>query len=627
MTPLLAFAGTPDSVGVPIAVLLGAAVVLASARVLYRHWRADPDQRSRAWRIAALLLAQPLCAALLYFALLPPTTRGEARTLVVATAGALPARIGAGQGGDARIALPEAPALPGIERVPDLATALRRHPGTARLRIVGDGLEARDRDAARGLDIAFDPDPLPRGLVELDAPAQAQVGAVFHVDGRANGLRGGVAELLDPGRQRVDRVALAQDGRFRLSGTARVAGAAGFLLRLRDSRQQTVEDIDVPLQVVAEPPPRILVLAGAPGPEVKFLRRWARDAGLPMHTRIDAGGGLQLGDAPIPLDAVSLRRFDAVVLDERAWSALGAAQREALTAALRDGLGVVLRVTAPLGAVERARLRALGFSVEGGGDAAEVRLDLPVQDADALRARVGPGTPDAPRDRDAALPEPPMLTRRTVRATAPDAVVMLRGRAGEPLSLWRSEGRGRIAVTALTDSYRLVLGGRGDLHAELWSQAVATVSRPRSGGVLSVDGEHRQGQRLSLCGVAGGTRVLTPGGAIRPVLVDPATGSARCAAFWPRESGWHRLASGPQSAWFHVRAADSAPGLHRNAVREATLRLVVQRAVPIAASTAAAPRSPGARWPWWLAWLLASGALWWFERSRLGRSTVGTPSP
>jgi hypothetical protein len=35
------------------------------------------------------------------------------------------------------------------------------------------------------------------------------------------------------------------------------------------------------------------------------------------------------------------------------------------------------------------------------------------------------------------------------------------------------------------------------------------------------------------------------------------------------------------------------------------------------AATAARPAPvPGPRWPWGLAWLLASAALWWLERPR-----------
>ena len=122
----------------PVAVLLAVTVVLTVARTLYRQWRAEPAQRSRAWRVALLVLAQPLCAGLLYFALFPPTLPGEAGTLLVASAGATGEQFEALAAGDARVALPEAPELPGVERVPDLATALRRHPGTQRIRIAGE---------------------------------------------------------------------------------------------------------------------------------------------------------------------------------------------------------------------------------------------------------------------------------------------------------------------------------------------------------------------------------------------------------------------------------------------------------------------------------------------------------
>ena len=120
---------------------------------------------------ALLVLAQPLCATLLYFALLPPTTAGRSR------------HAGRGQRRRDRRTTRcrqrrrcassrcrRRRALADVERVPDLATALRRHPGTQRVRVVGAGLEARDRDAVRGLALEFAADALPRGLVELDAP-------------------------------------------------------------------------------------------------------------------------------------------------------------------------------------------------------------------------------------------------------------------------------------------------------------------------------------------------------------------------------------------------------------------------------------------------------------------------
>jgi hypothetical protein len=244
---------------------------------------------------------------------------------------------------------------------------------------------------------------------------------------------------------------------------------------------------------------------------------------------------------------------------------------------------------------------------------------LPGRDDDDERARIGPGTRDAPRPPDAAIAEAPALTRRTLRVTARDALPLLRDETGTPLGVWRAEGRGRVAVSTLTDSYRLMLAGRGDLYGELWSGAFATLARVQLRHAFAVEDNARQDQRIALCGVAAGASVTSPEGTKTSLLPDPATGA--CAAFWPRQSGWHRLQSGDRHQLFHVRERDAAKGLHAAVVREATQRLAVDsnRVERGAVATSPQPRS-GARWPWWLAWLLASAGLWWLERSRLGRT-------
>ncbi|GAA5082448.1 carboxypeptidase regulatory-like domain-containing protein [Lysobacter panacisoli] len=615
LSPVPAFM-SPEAV----ALVLVVAVVIACARLLLKQYRAEPASRSRGWRIALLVFAQPLCAVLLYFALWPPTVPGEAGTLIVATGGATRAQADAARG-DTTVALPEANAWDGVARVPDLATALRQHPGTQRVRVIGAGLNARDRDAARGVALDFVPAPLPRGLVELDGPDRVAAGASFRIGGRANEAGPNtVVELLDPARRRVDRVAVGADGRFVLTANARTPGAATFTVRLRDASQRTIEDVAWPLQIEASPPPRVLLVAGAPGPEVKYLRRWADDAGLPLRTQMSVGGGVQLGDAPVAFNAGSLARFDIVVLDERAWSTLGDAQRGALHDAVRNGLGLLVRVTAALSDAERRRLRALGFDVDAGRDSAAFQLAGNAPDDDAVRARLGPGTRDAPRAHDAVVEEVPQLTRRSLRVRADDSVQIAAAQDGAALGQWRAMGRGRVGVWTATDTYRLVLAGRDDLHSELWSDVVATLARAKPGTAFSIEGAARAGERVALCGLpAVQASVTTPAGVDVPVLRDPTTGSRACAAFWPREGGWHRLRSGEREQWLYVRAANEAPGLRANELRTATLALATSAPAVATTNTVVAPRHPTSRWPWWLSWLLASVALWWFERSRLGR--------
>ena len=111
----------------------------------------------------------------------------------------------------------------------------------------------------------------------------------------------------------------------------------------------------------------LLLLAGAPGPEVKYLRRWATDADFDVTSRISVGGGVLLGDAPISIDTATLRRFDAVLIDDRSWAGLGG-QRNALLAAVRDGLGLILRAGGPVskGAGGPARWRELCRTLRSG---------------------------------------------------------------------------------------------------------------------------------------------------------------------------------------------------------------------------------------------------------------------
>lgn len=602
--------------------LLTLAALVAGARLVHRQWRAEPARRSRRWRMALLLLAQPLCALLLYFFLFPPTQPIEPRTMVVATAGANPAQLGAGTAGGILIALPEAPALADAERVPDLATALRRHPGTRRVRVVGAGLEARDRDAVGGLAIEFQPMPLPRGVVEFTAPVRVAAGSVFQVGGRVASMRGGFVELMDPARQRADQWPLPADGRFALGATTRTPGLAIFRLRLLDATRKPVEDLEVPLHVVDEAAPRLLILAGAPNPELKFLRRWAADAGVSTHAQVSAGGGMQLGDAPIALTAANLARFDMVILDERAWAALGAHARGALVEAVRAGVGVLLRVTAALPASTRTQLRELGFVVEGGGDAVPARLAHAKSGAAATRARVGPGTRDAPTT-DVLL-TPPVLTRRTLGMSGADTSPLLRDAAGAVIGAWRGEGRGRVGLWSLTDSYRLVLVGRRDLHAELWSAAIATLARAQATHPPSIDADAWPGERMVLCDLATDARVIAPDGTAVALLPNRQEGATACAAYWPRLPGWHRLQQGEASWPFHVRARGAGAALHAGNLREATLQLADGQRAPGAAGVDSAGadttgRRHGPRWPWFLGWLIAMAGLWWLERARAGR--------
>lgn len=599
-----------SAVNLWIAVALAVVVVIASVRQL----RGNTAHPGRRWIVIAL---QIIVAALLYFCLVPPTLQQPAGGMVVlgtdaGKAGALPASEGP------LLLLPEAADIPGAQRVPDLATALRQHPA-ATLTLVGAGLVARDRDALLPPDVRWQAAPAPRGWIALQPPADVAPGARFEIQAQARGAAKAKAELLDPADSVVDRTDVAEDGRVKLSGIARAAGRSVFQLRLLDADGHVVDSVPVPQQTLPAPPLRLLVRAGAPGPELKYLRRWAADAGIRVQVQADTGAGVSVGDGAVALDAASLARSDLLLLDERSLAALSAVQLAAVRQALREGLGVLVRSAGAPSASARQRLQDLGLPVQG--DGSSHALELPGDgDSAVLAARRGPlaaGTLPTGygEEADRSSHNAPLPALEALALQAPDSTALLQDGTGKAVGGWRGVGKGRIGLLPLTDSWRWVLAGRDDRHGELWSGVVAMLARAQGSAdaLWSPQPIGWAGERQALCGVQAPLQAFNARGEGLPLIVDGAASTLRCAGWWPTEAGWQRLQYGDSTVWRYVFDPKDAPTLHRQAMIDATTQVLADAT---AASTPATQPVAGSRWPWWLAFVLCASLLWWLERRR-----------
>ncbi|MGY1424367.1 hypothetical protein [Lysobacter sp. A289] len=602
-----------------IACVLALAVVLASARSLWHRHRQPPSARPLVWRTVVLLLAQVASAWLLYQVLCPPPIARTTDMLVVLTAGASKVT-GQAPAGARVIALPESHAdtdtRSDAERFGDLASALRHYPATKRLRVVGAGLVARDRDAVRGYTVEFHPAPLPEGLLELHSPTQVPAGRQFAITGRALARDGGSAELRDPAGGLMSRGTIGDDGRFELHARTRSAGVTSYRLQIRDADSQVVDDVIVPVQTTPAHPLRVLMMAGAPNPELKFLRRWSLDAGAELDTSISLGAGLQIGTTAVDLRAATLDQLDLLVLDHRRWRGLGSRDRSAIAAAMERGLGVLLRLDGPVNGADRNHLETLGFSASSTATPREIRLRSNLTEIGTDTATVTTAGNDTAAS--------PTLHTRSPQISAADGVALLADASGAPVSIWRAHGRGRIGVSILNDSYRLVLAGRDDVHGDLWSDAFTTLARPAPVGAPPTVDAAAPGQRSVICGIGEQASVLAPGGHSVPLTPDPASDSGHCAGFWAETGGWHQLRDADRTLPFHVREPSDTPGLAAFTLHEATRALATPAIVNTDTSTSpheSAPRSarPGPRLPWFFAWLLLVAASWWLERARWGQ--------
>ena len=563
-----------------------ATVVVAIATVVsaWRTWRSQRSART------ALVVLQIVAAALLVLMLFPPTRSTRGDVLRVLSPGATAAQVAASDPASRVVALPGVDVPATIERVPDLGTALRRHPRVDAVRVVGAGLPARDRDAARGLALEFDAVPAKAGIVGLAWPERIDTGSVWRLHGRVDGVDGTVrVELRDRADVRIGAIVPDARGRFAIDVRAKGEGAATYTLRLLAEDDRVVESVPVGVVVDAGERVRVLLLAGALDAEWKYLRRWALDAGIDLRARMAVSRGIAVRDGELRLDAETLRTSDLVILDERSWAGLSRVDKESLLAAVDGGLGVLLRVTAPLPATVAREWEALGWRMRASDVARTVRLP----------ALAGSDV------------EGPTVERQPLEVNADGAIALVVAADGATLASWRARGRGRIGVWWLAESYPLVLNGDAARFGMLWREAMVTLARARAPTTLHAPRLARVDARTSLCGITGDAKVETPEGAAVVLAVDPSTPG--CAAYWPSQAGWHRLVEGEARVPFFVFAADQGLAIEHADADRATRALA-------AASVPGAPRShavAGPRWPWFLAWLAVSAVLWWLERQRV----------
>ncbi|WP_347259654.1 carboxypeptidase regulatory-like domain-containing protein, partial [Rudaea sp.] len=448
---------------------------------------------------------------------------------------------------------------------------------------------------ARGLVAAFDAAPLPRGLVELDMPAGVRAGSVWRVDGRVEAVADGRVELRDPSGAVVAVQALDKQGRFALHASAKVEGTALFVLHVLDRDGAQADTATVPLSVRAGSPLKIVLLAGAPDAELKYLRRWAADAGLALTSRIALSDGVALTEGAAALDDAALRTADIAIVDERAWAALAAPRRQALIAAVHDGLGLLLRATGPLPAPVAADWADLGFRVQAADAPPPVALDRTLGLADSGLA----------------------FSRQALAVEAGDAAPLLRADDGSTLAWLRDLGHGRVALWLLADSYRLALGGAAPAYGTLWGDALAAVARARGGRDPSLPQSVRVDERVVFCGIAADAAIGDAAGTRLPLNVD----ARGCAAYWPATPGWQALLGGDQRRPFYVRARDEAVGLAAQDRLRATRALL---GASVSTAVSATRGQPLPRWPFFLAWLVAAAALWRLERGAAAGSGGAT---
>lgn len=326
-------------------------------------------------------------------------------------------------------------------------------------------------------------------------------------------------------------------------------GTASGAFRVRPTREGwqawTVEargDV-APAGAWAEParPPRVLVAAGAPSWESRFLLRALEEAGASVEAVHPLGRGLAVGREAVPTTAGDLDHFDAVIVLPGA--RVDAPHRRALAEFAARGGGV-------LAIGHDALANALALS-----DAATRTAEAPT---DAIAWELPAELSPLP----AAELRVPVRTLGTLRAGAVAAASL----DGAPILALRPFGHGRAAALGLVETWPWRMeAGRVTEHRAFWHTLVDWLAGGTRGATTLVlpyaSGPAGVPVTLRAHGARPDARIVLtrPDGATDTLALGHDRDGALVASFLPTTPGPHRLALGDTTATTFVATETPAP--------------------------------------------------------------------
>ena len=599
------------------------------------EWRRT-DRARRAVRLVTVTLAVVALAGL--GGRSRESSGSRATEAVLWTAQAADAVDGAATG--RRFALPDAKGAPAdAVVVPGLAYLRRAFPEITALEIRGDGVAPDEVAAFAGLRVRFRAGMIAAGFTSVDAPTEVAPGEGVRVRGRVSGLVAGksvVVTLEGPdGAVLTNALTVRVGGEADFDLVAPPAPAVGrFEWRLRlvaaEAPERILEQESLGMAVVAPVLPRVLLLESAPRMDTARLRAWfvAMGGRFMSRTLVSkdryrfAGSAGEVGEFGA-LDEKIITGYDVVLTDGATLAALSEAERQLVREAVTEkGLGVGLLAD-----------DAVLTAAQGGAGATTDNFFLPwrvaaVGDGDAASAgrRVrlqGPG--------GSLLPVEPVAVGAFEIKTSPEQRVWLRDGQARTLAAAVRRGRGWVALSLVTDTWRWRQGERPAAFAEYWSWWLRELAPAETAkGHWSVaTAWPRVDHAVRLRWTAGKTEGVPAPATVkaegdakesRVALAQDRIEPARWAGdFWPRRVGWHRVTGeAGEGLDFWVNANEAWPGVRAQMKRAATARIAAESGLRPAeqADERERERVIVPEWLWLTAFVGSAGYLWLEGRQR-----------
>ncbi|WP_020398952.1 hypothetical protein [Kordiimonas gwangyangensis] len=434
-----------------------------------------------------------------------------------------------------------APRLPSISALPHIANS----PDTVHL--LGYGLREADwQKLDSRLKIEWDtPRDAPTGIIDVRWPKVVYVGDTWTVTGTFEASQAAEESeifkiaLADPAGREISMQKVRAGGRFSLSASTPLPGPITYTLEVTDRESTELDKEHIALSVTSPVTTKILLLQSAPGFEARHFSAWAHSYGAQITALstvskgryIIAGSTEPAAASEGMLQSFDFSAFDIVVMDGRAYSDLTDTQRLALDTAIVNGLGLFIQA-------DSALVQQLQEQPDN------LLTGISLVPSESRTNAVRPQWPTQLSESDVALPTLPVSAY--VEGWAPLVGSEQKG----PVSVVKSYGLGRIAVSWLRQSYAWVLAGNKGIYSSYWTYIAGKVGRTTGAARLIPHADNllpRLGDRLANCGlvnnVSASVQIEHVGAKLtqtQTLAADRFSSDRACSFFEPQNTGWYR---------------------------------------------------------------------------------------
>lgn len=412
--------------------------------------------------------------------------------------------------------------------------------------ILGDGIPYYEQEKIIS-SYSFLPSKLPIGVTQLTAPKSVRINQTAIISGTVN-IQGKTTLVLEEPGGRKDSVVLTGAGvnPFSLSFQTQQVGLFRYSITLRDSSTIKNEGYLL-IEVVPEKKLNILIVQKYPSAEVRYLKNFLAEKGHALivrsqiskndfyyefsnreSTRIDK------------LTSESLTEFDLFLMDSESLYGLNASELKSTEQATREGLGVIVIMN---DVNLKKKLPLLNASLKTyAHDTAHLKIKTQSIVLPALTVSV-----------QASLSITPVITSTT-----------------RILSGYKHEIAGKVGFQLLHETYRLLLEGKTNEYAALWSPLLASTARlsPESFKIkINNPFPYYQDEPLAVQVISSGDEPeLKANTTLLPLQEDVFIDDYWHATTWTGKPGWHSLTTqdstalhyyvSPESEWSTLRIAN-----------------------------------------------------------------------